>query len=373
MARRKTGKRRSLTPPVAQGDVCEEADLPLKTVHYPDRGGAFFGFSEKADSEIYICDCNRSALENHIELQRRFPPPRNSNPLRESPMSSLVVPQILAQESLEEGENFGLDSLSFRPKICHRCNLIPPTLSFCLSMYGGKFTQQFGWYISQAYLRLGIQRGGLLYLKEVCPEEYRTLISEVKQKGESLGAEEKRINNMVFGPDREDIGPDEVTYMHNVRNEDAETLFRLRKETSKLSRSLHNRIENVVRQEFGFRKVGEGWVSETLLHQIICRIYSEYEIIRHHRPEWLEGLELDIYIPDLNLGIEYQGQQHYHPVSAWGGEKALQALQERDRRKQRLCNELQISLLEVDYTEPLTDSHIRDRLSQIVKKPDLPQ
>ncbi len=46
------------------------------------------------------------------------------------------------------------------------------------------------------------------------------------------------------------------------------------------------KIENIVRQEFGFRDVGEGWVSETLLHQIVKRICSEEEILRHNRPDW---------------------------------------------------------------------------------------
>ena len=55
------------------------------------------------------------------------------------------------------------------------------------------------------------------------------------------------------------------------------------------------------------------------------------------------------------------GQQHSHPIEAWGGKDALCDLQERDRRKARLCRDLGITLIAIDYTEPLTAEHIQTR------------
>ena len=57
------------------------------------------------------------------------------------------------------------------------------------------------------------------------------------------------------------------------------------------------------------------------------------DIIKHHHHYFLRGLELDIYIKDLRVGIEYQGLQHYKPVKHWGGEGALKELKIRDRKK----------------------------------------
>ena len=49
-------------------------------------------------------------------------------------------------------------------------------------------------------------------------------------------------------------------------------------------------------------------------------------------------------------------------IEAWGGESALLALQRRDEEKRQLCRKLGICLIEIDYTEPLTGSHIAHRL-----------
>jgi len=33
--------------------------------------------------------------------------------------------------------------------------------------------------------------------------------------------------------------------------------------------------------------------------------------LRHYRPDFLQGLELDIFIDELKIGMEYQGIQHF--------------------------------------------------------------
>ena len=118
-------------------------------------------------------------------------------------------------------------------------------------------------------------------------------------------------------------------------------------------------FENLVRLEFGHRKIGDHWINETILYQIVRQIFAGRKVERHYRPEWLGGLELDIYFPELHLAIEYQGQQHFHPIKAWGGESALRSLQERDQRKQRLCRENRVKLVHINYTDPLTEEYIR--------------
>ena len=39
--------------------------------------------------------------------------------------------------------------------------------------------------------------------------------------------------------------------------------------------------------------------------------FPSQEIIENYRPEWLIGLEIDLYLPELNLAIEVNGLQHY--------------------------------------------------------------
>ena len=86
--------------------------------------------------------------------------------------------------------------------------------------------------------------------------------------------------------------------------------------------------ENEVRKEMGIPLIGEGWIAETEVFYMVKDILSEYEVIHHARPKWLEGQEFDIYIPELKLAIEYMGEQHYKPVDYFGGEEAFKKVVE---------------------------------------------
>lgn len=93
---------------------------------------------------------------------------------------------------------------------------------------------------------------------------------------------------------------------------------------------------------------------EAMLYQLACDRFGADSVRRCVRLAELERLELDIYMPGLRLAIEHQGQQHYKPVAAWGGEKALKATQERDCRKRALCKANNIRLLEWRFDEKIT-------------------
>jgi len=54
---------------------------------------------------------------------------------------------------------------------------------------------------------------------------------------------------------------------------------------------------------------------------------------------------LDFYLPDYNIGIECQGEQHYRPVEYRGGDKTLEKVINRDLTKKRLCEENGVGLL----------------------------
>ena len=49
-------------------------------------------------------------------------------------------------------------------------------------------------------------------------------------------------------------------------------------------------------------------------------------------------MELDVYIEDLKLAFEYQGQQHYTPIYAFGTN--LYEQQSRDEEKRRACKQV---------------------------------
>lgn len=66
--------------------------------------------------------------------------------------------------------------------------------------------------------------------------------------------------------------------------------------------------------------------------------------------KWLNGLELDFYLPKYNVGIECQGIQHFKEVDFNGkgeefAKKDLIKIIERDKLKKQLCDEHHIRLL----------------------------
>ncbi len=68
----------------------------------------------------------------------------------------------------------------------------------------------------------------------------------------------------------------------------------------------------------------------------------------------------DFYIEDLNLIIEYDGFQHFHPVKYWGGEDGLKENKERDLIKNKYCQDNNIKILRIPYTESIETSLIKN-------------
>jgi hypothetical protein len=99
----------------------------------------------------------------------------------------------------------------------------------------------------------------------------------------------------------------------------------------------YNEPENEIRKLFGLPKIGEGWISETNLFYEIKTHFSKHVVIHHGRPSWLGKQHLDIYIPKFNIGIEYQGDQHYYPIDFFGGEDSYVKNKARDENKKQLC------------------------------------
>jgi len=122
--------------------------------------------------------------------------------------------------------------------------------------------------------------------------------------------------------------------------------------------------ENEVRAHFGFPAIGERWTSETIMFRVIEALVAPLEVVHHYRGDELEGLELDVWVPELKLGIEYQGEQHYKAIKPWGGEEGLAKRQSNDRRKRALCKQLGYTLVEFRFDEALTDATVQSRLKR---------
>ncbi|WP_270541650.1 hypothetical protein [Coprococcus sp. AF102-57] len=314
-------------------------DLPFPYVLYPDLYGGFFAFKKSRESkDIYFCDCEKQAIQNYIALEKKrqeiFGHQGEKIVLRTDEFPKLI------EEITSKNSGNPLSLFKFESKICHKCNGKLPQEEYCSAMYGTAFRRQYGWYIRQRYLEYGID-----YMLEGHVNIQKQLILRDKCPQNIL----KYWDKFILASEQSETNPSsDILYI----------------QAKEARREFEKSIENTVRKEFGFKNVGESWVSETTLANIIKTIYSNYEVKTHYRPKWLEGLELDIYIDAIKLGIEYQGQQHYNPIKHWGGEKQLKKQKEHDSRKARICREKGVTLLTVDFDEPLTEIHIRERLKE---------
>lgn len=113
--------------------------------------------------------------------------------------------------------------------------------------------------------------------------------------------------------------------------------------------------EDLYRETIGMPKVGEGWISETELFYKISDYFKDEEVVHHASPKWLGRQHLDIYLPKLNIGIEYQGAQHYEPIEFFGGQEAFEKTVERDKRKKQLCEKHKCYLIYADKGYEITE------------------
>lgn len=77
----------------------------------------------------------------------------------------------------------------------------------------------------------------------------------------------------------------------------------------------------------------------------------------------------DFYLPEHNIVIEYDGQQHFEPIEYWGGEEALKQTQESDAIKTAFCADQGIPLLRIPYWEFDNVEQIVQDFVESVKQP----
>lgn len=122
--------------------------------------------------------------------------------------------------------------------------------------------------------------------------------------------------------------------------------------------------------------------SESRGERLICKILSNNNIkyTRQYRIPLNIKYSYDIYLPDHNLLIEFQGIQHYQPVKFFGGESQFNKQLSIDAIKRFMAKKLQYKLLEIKYTflEELSETEFEcmllkniDRLSK--NKPFTPK
>lgn len=123
--------------------------------------------------------------------------------------------------------------------------------------------------------------------------------------------------------------------------------------------------ENEYREIKGIPRVGEGWINETELYYRIKESFPDEYIIQHGRPSWLGKQHLDIYFPEKNIVVEYQGEQHNSSIDFFGGDEGFINRHELDKRKKELCHKNKCTLIYV-YPE-YKFRKIKEKIDKLLK------
>jgi hypothetical protein len=111
-------------------------------------------------------------------------------------------------------------------------------------------------------------------------------------------------------------------------------------------------------------------ISETNLCKIIEKIFgNKYSIERHYSPDWLQPQHVDGAVFDngrLIFVFEYDGEQHFIPISYWGGKERLNYQKKIDAKKNKVLCERNIPTLRVSFLDKDKKGEIK--IDAVVKR-----
>lgn len=124
---------------------------------------------------------------------------------------------------------------------------------------------------------------------------------------------------------------------------------------------------DVLYKEYYQKAIEEGvtkrrWVKEYELFCAVERLHGD--AIYQYRAPWLDRQSLDIYIPSLNIGIEYQGEQHYHPVDYFGGDETFSSQKERDEVKLEKCRMHNVGIIYWRYDATIKKRSVQEAIEK---------
>lgn len=85
---------------------------------------------------------------------------------------------------------------------------------------------------------------------------------------------------------------------------------------------------------------------------------NDIEYSYEHHFNWLGLQSIDFYLPQYNVAIECQGEQHYKPIKQFGGSDGFIKSKERDQRKKKLCEENGVKLLYFTHYKNVVEDEV---------------
>lgn len=95
-------------------------------------------------------------------------------------------------------------------------------------------------------------------------------------------------------------------------------------------------------------------------------VHNNYTVDWLRNPDTGYNMYIDIFIPALNLAIEYDGKQHFRPTLKGQTKDAISKYQARDRAKDELCSINSVRMVRFSYRENLTHDLFKEKTGLMV-------
>lgn len=104
---------------------------------------------------------------------------------------------------------------------------------------------------------------------------------------------------------------------------------------------------------------------------LIIKDWFNSAIYRYKKFHWLDGQEIDIYVSELKLAIEYDGKQHFAPVCFGGSKKSAKKKFKYTQKMDKLKNKKMKThpedikyFIRIPYTESITKENVLKLLKE---------
>lgn len=346
----------------------------------------FPSYSTNENSEEYICSCCVPFISNYIIMH-------------EVSNKSLLENEGYFSETIRKHLNLNknlMDCINFKDEICHMCNSIIP-LRHNLYIYNSDFENRYGEYIVQLGYKYGIiadDYSGIYFWEQLMPEHMLKIIKPTQHEimndvvhYANISDKETLINienvlNIFFSLDEDDrnymlyyhyfyrsnynffSAPPIMSWEFNEKIYDFEVV--ILKIINKVMRHRFIQVRKIVVNEVKKSFKISRWVNQSMLFEIIKGLFPKNNVYSNYRPKILEGLELDVFVDGLNLGIEYQGIQHVTAIEHWGGEEGLEIRKKHDNKKLKLCDKNNIKIIYFWHYEKISTDLVVEKLKEYI-------
>jgi hypothetical protein len=142
------------------------------------------------------------------------------------------------------------------------------------------------------------------------------------------------------------------TKENHVEVECAQCGQKVLKQKSWLKKNKHNFCSKSCSAKYqnAHKTLGKSRKSKAEIHlaELICKDFGLNSVRENVRDILPSGLELDLYLPSMNLAIELNGPMHFFPIH---GQVKLEAIRDNDIRKQIEAQQIGCNLIVLDISQ----------------------